>query len=273
MSEGWSEYERMRPLAFTLILLLTNVVCIAPVMAQVAVLAPPWAYQIVVGMRLPELRTVSGKHYTRVRVEALDTQRIQFTHSQGRAIEWLVSIIDPNTYGNPAAGQSGDGGRRPVAVVMPGCLAAMMTDQQRTESGVDKLVESEQLTLKNWLSQGTASFPTANSGTHKLDRNEKAALMRWLNQKRVETNPGLSPPVPIRLPVNSSIPGQEFTGFEQGRVFKLNNGQLWQQTETTTRQYSRQFGGAPIRVHIRAAGLHYLMSIEGAGEIMVKPYR
>lgn len=261
----------MRCFTFALILLLTTAVCMTPVLAQVIVVLPPaWAYQIDVGMRLSELRTVSGKHYTRVRVEALDTQRIQFTHSQGRAIEWLVSIIDPNTYGNPAAGQNGGGGRRPVAV--PGCLAAMMTDQQRAETGVDKLVESEQLTLKNWLGQGTASFPMANNGTHKLDRHEKATLMRWLNQKRVETNPGQSPPVPIRLPVNSSIAGQEFTGFEQGRVFKLNNGQLWQQTDTTTRQYSRQFGGAPIRVHIRAAGLHYLMNIEGAGEIMVKPY-
>lgn len=262
----------MRSFTFALMLFLTGVACMAPVMAQVVqVLPPPWAYQINVGMRLGELRTVSGRQYTRVRVEALDNQRIQFTHSQGRSIEWLVSIVDPKTYANSPAPQNGAGGR-----VAAGSLAAMMTAQNRVATGVDKLDELEQLTLKNWLGQGRAPFPTANNGMHKLDPREKAAMERWLDQKRIEMNPGLAaqpPGPPIQLPVNSWISAQDFTGFQQGRVFNLGNGQSWQQTDQTNQRFSRQVSGGVIKVHIHAEGGLYRMSIHGAGQIFVKPYR
>lgn len=241
----------------------------------VDVLAPYWAYQIGIGMRLPELRTVAGKRYVGVRVEAIDQQRIQFSHSRGRDVEFLVSILDPNLYagagGAPQNGAPPQNDRPRRHIVGP--LAAMMSAGEREATGVDKLEVSEQTVLKRWLAYTSTDFPSAGTGTHKLDRQEQQALGNWLAQKRSALHAGEGPGVPIQLPVNSWISGLDFTGFQQGRIFQLGNGQAWQQTDQRAAQFYSDASGKPIRVHIRANGGHYLMSVDGAGEIFVKPAR
>lgn len=83
----------------------------------VDVMAPYWAYELKVGMRLAELRTMSGVTYRKVRIEAMTTVQMQFSHAGGVQVELLTNIIDPNQYLAPpveiperGAG-SGSGGR------------------------------------------------------------------------------------------------------------------------------------------------------------------
>lgn len=238
----------------------------------VDVLAPYWAYQIGIGMRLAELRTVAGKRYTGVTVEAMDQQRIQFTHSRGRSVEFLVSILDPNLYvGAGGAPQNGAPQNVQPRRTAGGPLALMMTAREREATGVDKLEISEQSVLKRWLSYTSLDFPSAGTGTHKLDRQEQQALGNWLAQKHSALHAADGPGVPIQLPIKSWISGRDFTGFQQGRIFQLGNGQSWQQTDQTAAQFYPDVSGKPIHVHIRASGAHYLMSVQGAGEIFVKP--
>lgn len=260
----------MKMVLFPLMLALMVLACVTPARAQVQVLPPAWAYQLSVGMRLAELRTVAGKQYTHVTIEALDTMQVQFTHSRGRRVEYLVSIRDPNTY-EPAPQRKIPQGQGQWV----GPLAVMMSDRQRAATGADKLDDNEQMTLKSWLGQARAPFPTVNNGMQKLSPQEKSAMEAWLDKRRVEMHPSLvagPPSVAPQLPVNSSILG-DFLGFAQGRVFQLSNHQSWQQIDNKTIKFYRDITGKPVRVNIRASGLHYLMSVEGAGEILVKPVR
>ena len=68
----------------------------------VEVMAPHWAYHLQVGMRLEELRTVSGATNRNVRIQALTTVQMQFSHSRGTQVELLTNIVDPNQYLGPA---------------------------------------------------------------------------------------------------------------------------------------------------------------------------
>lgn len=261
----------MKIRAFLLMLALIGTNLSSPgSLRAVDILAPYWAYQIGIGMRLSELRTVAGKRYTGVTVEAIDQQRIQFTHSQGRSVEFLVSILDPNLY--VGAGGAPQNDRRPRAVVV-GPLAAMMSARERVATGVDKLEVSEQTVLKRWLAYASLDFPSAGTGTHKLDRQEQQALGNWLAQKRSAWHAGEGPGAPIQLPVKSWISGRDFTGFQQGRIFQLGNGQSWQQTDQRAASFYSDATGKPIPIHIRASGGYYIMSVQGAGEIVVKPVR
>ncbi len=81
--------------------------------------------------------------------------------------------------------------------------------------------------------------------------------------------PGPRLPV-IQLPIDTWIKG-DFVGFEQGRVFQLGNNQSWQQLDNKTIKFYRDASGHAAKVHIRASGGSYYMSVEGAGEIWVKP--
>ncbi|MFC5456717.1 hypothetical protein [Prosthecobacter fluviatilis] len=242
---------------------------LSPARAQVVeVLAPAWAYQLSPGMRLAELRTQAGRVYTRVKIEALDTQRIQFTHSQGRSIEFLVSIIDPT---NPAA--AGVGRRAPA-----GPLAAMMTNRERQVTGVDKLNESEQLVLKDYVERPSAIIPRWINSANNLSASEVQSLSAWLNQVRQARHPEVKPKVaapafqgPVHVPLDNWISGRTFTGFKQGRIFKLGNGQPWEQVDNKAAAFYPLANGGVLKVHIRAHGAIYIMSVEGAGDIVVKP--
>lgn len=257
----------MKIMTLPLMLVLIGMACIAPARAQVQVLAPAWAYQLQVGMRLSELRTVAGKQYFGVTIEALDTMQIQFTHSQGRRVEYLVSIRDPNTYATAPAPQNN--ARQEV-----GPLAAMMSAQNRAATGVDKLNDDEQMTLKNWLPEAKARFPTSTGLNDKLTAQERSALSYWLNHKRAELIPAVAAEMigQIHVPLDSYIAG-DFVGFELGRVYRLSNHQAWKQIDRTAMSVYPDASHRPVKVHIRAAGGDfYFMSVQGVkGEIMVKP--
>lgn len=173
--------------------------------AQVQILAPYWAHQFQAGTFLAELRTMTGVTYRNVRIQAINAQQMQFSHSRGVNIEMLTNIVDPNQYlqrgmdvpsqprgGN--GGRSGGGGNTVVVVPVPrereadatvgvnGPLAQLMAAPQQVTTGVLKLSHREQNALIAWA-KSDGSGGTRGLGLDKLTEYEKAQLMEWLSAR------------------------------------------------------------------------------------------
>lgn len=168
--------------------------------AQVQILAPYWAHQFQAGTFLAELRTMTGVTYRNVRIQAINAQQMQFSHSRGVNIEILTNIVDPNQYlqrgmdvpSQPRGGNSGGGNT--VVVPVPrereadatvgvnGPLAQLMAAPQQVTTGVLKLSHREQNALIAWA-KSDGSGGTRGLGLDKLSEYEKAQLMEWLSAR------------------------------------------------------------------------------------------
>lgn len=78
------------------------------------------------------------------------------------------------------------------------------------------------------------------TGIKKLSRAEQDALLKWLKnskkqivQNETDKNMGFSLKESKREEIHSTIVG-EFNGWRGKSTFKLANGQIWQQSESTT---------------------------------------
>lgn len=155
-----------------------------------------------------------------------------------------------------------------------GPLAAMMPAHTRAASGVDKLNLYEQESLTRWLKNGNMQSPTTTTWVRKLEYSEREVLTAWMNQKRAALHPAqpvMAGPAP-RMPVDSWIRGQDFSGFQNGRIYRLGNGQAWQQIDNTAANYYPDMSGNVVKVHITANnGNNYIMTVAGAGQILVVP--
>lgn len=218
----------------------------------VDVMAPYWAYQLQVGMRLEELRTHSGVIYRNVRIQAMTTVEMQFSHSRGVSVELMTNIIDPNQYLKPAtvvpgAGSNVHGAAPPAggnAVGRNGPLAEAMPAAVRVASGVEKLTPAEQRAVMRWA-ESDGSRNTQGLGLEKLTRTEQQHLINWLSAQitsqqsdQAGTSSGRQNPPDAftagggQLPqgsVRSQI--HHFFGFEPGRTFQLQDGTKWQQLD------------------------------------------
>lgn len=180
----------------------TGVAVPGTVKAQIEILAPYWAYQLEAGTFLAELRTFSGVTYRNVRIQAINAQQMQFSHSRGVNVEMLTNIVDPNQYlqrgmdvPRQGGGNSKGGGyvtvvpvpapkkREPDATVgLNGPLAQLMAAPQQVSTGVVKLTHREQYALIAW-SKSNGSGGTKGLGLDKLTEYEKAMLMEWLSAR------------------------------------------------------------------------------------------
>lgn len=158
------------------------------------VLAPYWAYQLQAGAFLAELRTFSGVTYHNVRIQAINAQQMQFSHSRGVNMEMLTNIVDPNHYLQPGmkvnpprqgGGRAASREREPApepTVGRNGPLAQLMPAPTQVTTGVLKLTHWEQKALITWA-RSDGSNGTHGLGLEKLTEYEKAQLMHWLSER------------------------------------------------------------------------------------------
>jgi len=109
-----------------------------------------------------------------------------------------------------------------------------------------------------------ADFQSA--GLNKLSPQEVHLLNQWLERYMVKLiQAALSPSQPggTKLPVESYIAG-DFQGWSGETIFKLDNGQIWQQASYS---YTYHYAYHP-RVTIYRAGGGYKMKVEGLDEVV-----
>jgi hypothetical protein len=103
-----------------------------------------------------------------------------------------------------------------------------------------------------------ADFKTA--GLHKLDEGELAALNRWLSTHALAAE-SLAVPLTQAAAIESRISGT-FTGWEGETVFKLQNGQIWQQSSYA---YHYHYAYSPeVTIYKVASG--HRMKVDGVDQ-------
>ncbi len=109
-----------------------------------------------------------------------------------------------------------------------------------------------------------ADFQSA--GLNKLTPQELHLLNQWLDRymvKVIQAAMSASQPGAPGVPVESYIAG-DFEGWSGERIFKLDNGQIWQQASYS---YTYHYAYHP-RVTIYRAGGGYKMKVEGLNEVV-----
>jgi hypothetical protein len=107
-----------------------------------------------------------------------------------------------------------------------------------------------------------------NAGLSKLTSDELLALDSWLNSYLMRVVTRLSQPTENKTSsvIESQIDG-EFHGWDGETIFKLTNGQIWQQSEYA---YEYEYEYRPdVTIYKTASG--YKMQVKGMDEtVMVK---
>jgi hypothetical protein len=149
----------------------------------------------------------------------------------------------------PAARRPALGGSSPTG---PLHLKQLVTDDDFKKMGLQKLSPAELTALEKWLGTYTSGVvATVRQGTAPSARSESAL-------RRAE------PATPDA--VESTIEG-DFEGWSGETIFKLDNGQIWQQAEY---DYTYEYAYRPeVTIYKTAAG--YWMKVEDVDEtILVK---
>jgi hypothetical protein len=119
------------------------------------------------------------------------------------------------------------------------------------------------------LKQSMTAEQFERAGLHKLTSEELVALERWIATDallRVAGVKTLDSPLSTDAVIESQIDG-EFEGWEGDTIFRLMNGQIWQQISYA---YTYHYAYSP-RVTIYRSGAGYQMIVEGVnGKISVK---
>jgi len=110
------------------------------------------------------------------------------------------------------------------------------------------------------------------AGLDRLDADQLANLNRWLERHR-EAAPAAAPmagtadtrgmprQAPSREPVNAQLVGA-FDGFSQGRSYRLDNGQVWRQTDAATLP-GVQLDSPRVRIGPSLMGSAWYLQVEG----------
>ncbi len=126
--------------------------------------------------------------------------------------------------------------------VVDGDLQQQMSPAEFKAAGLDKLDAQELASLNHWL-QGTVE--AARSRAVEAAREEG-------RQEVIVKNRGFFD-FGSKDPITATLRG-EFTGFGKGRVYTLDNGQQWEQTDAVTVPgVRRQTPGVSIRPGVMGA--------------------
>jgi hypothetical protein len=121
----------------------------------------------------------------------------------------------------------------------------LMSAQQFQRAGLDKLSPEELQQLNSWL------------GTY------TKAVLQAANAERSTSGEGAETTAPA---IESRIDG-EFTGWDGETVFKLQNGQIWQQASYA---YRYRYAYSPGVLIYRSGGV-YRMKVDGVdGDVVVR---
>lgn len=131
--------------------------------------APLGADELKVGTEWPELQTISGKRFWNVRFTFVSPGEVRFMHTAGVGSMPPTELRLPPDVSIP--GWSDDGRTGP--------LEAMMTEQERKSSGVDKLSPREQAALARWLQRTVGDL-----------------IKQALEKPALPASPGRTPPAP-----------------------------------------------------------------------------
>ena len=125
-------------------------------------------------------------------------------------------------------------------------IEQQMTPEQFKAAGLDKLSAQELASLNNWLGR------TIETETEKA---AVAAKKRVEDENRGFFNFGSSEPVV------GHVAGR-FDGFEKGRQYTLDNGQVWRQTDTASLAGVR-LNDPEVRIKPSLVGNAWYMMIKG----------
>lgn len=127
----------------------------------------------------------------------------------------------------------------------PARIERQMTAEQFRAAGLDRLTPEQLAQLNAWLNR-----------TLVVEADRAAASA----EKRVkDENRGLGPGA--SEPIESRISG-EFRGFDKGRDYALDNGQVWQQTDTASLAGVR-LDQPRVRITPGRFGNVWYLSVEG----------
>ncbi len=131
-----------------------------------------------------------------------------------------------------------------------GDLQQEMTPAEFKAAGLDKLTTAELAALNNWL-QGKVEQVATTAVEEAREQGRQEAIRQ---NRGFWGDGGSSEPITARLE-------GDFTGFGKGRIYTLDNGQQWEQTDASTLTGLR--GTAlPVRITPGLMGVWY-MQVEG----------
>jgi hypothetical protein len=110
--------------------------------------------------------------------------------------------------------------------VVGGDLQQQMSPAEFKAAGLDKLSPQEMASLNSWL-QGKVAAVAADAREQVREQAREEGRQEVIVKNRGFFDFGSNDPI------DSTLPG-EFTGFGKGRTYTLANGQVWEQTDTTS---------------------------------------
>jgi len=110
--------------------------------------------------------------------------------------------------------------------VVDGDLQAQMTQAEFKAAGLDKLSAAELATLNRWL-QGKVEAATTQAVAAVREEAREEGRQEVIVKNRGFFDFGSSEPV-------TGVLQGEFRGFGKGRIFTLDNGQVWEQSDATS---------------------------------------
>jgi len=138
----------------------------------------------------------------------------------------------------------------PMVHAQPPDLRAQMGEAEFKAAGLDKLSPAELAQLETWLGREVSQQAVAEV----RERAREEGRREVIEQHRGFFHFGSDEPI------SSTITGV-FNGFAKGRRYRLDNGQLWEQTDTATLAGVRRDNAA---VHIRPGSFGvWWMQIDG----------
>ena len=114
--------------------------------------------------------------------------------------------------------------------VIQGDLQTQMSSEQFRAAGLDKLSATELASLNAWL-QGKVEQAVEQATAQAVAEVREQAREEGRQEVIVKNRGFLS--FGSDEPITAVLPGA-FTGFAKGRTYLLDNGQIWEQTDTAT---------------------------------------
>lgn len=147
-----------------------------------------------------------------------------------------------------------------VAAGDPSTLEERMSGAQFRAAGLDKLSPEELASLNQWLREhgatGTVAMPTAPVATTPAGTAAPAAAPV---APAVADRNGFNTPETPRTAINDRIKGT-FRGWSGTTLFRLENGQVWQQAEPDGWKIERESPKVEIRPKMMGS---WMLRIEG----------
>ncbi|AWH54384.1 hypothetical protein C1924_14935 [Stenotrophomonas sp. ESTM1D_MKCIP4_1] len=110
--------------------------------------------------------------------------------------------------------------------VVEGDLQTQMSPQEFKAAGLDKLSAGELATLNRWL-QGKVEAATTRAVAAVREEAREQGRQEVIVKNRGFFDFGSSEPV-------TGVLQGEFRGFGKGRIYTLDNGQVWEQVDATS---------------------------------------